>query len=190
MAKKSSNNTATDIAATTSVAANVSDADKTKKENVKKTTTPRRNVKIDDGEEVEVISLIPNVSYLDSKTGDTYEWEEAGHIEYITFETLKDMWRNSKGYFRNLWLKPLDERVLVKFGLVKNYENYEFIMDESNYNAKNKDKLVELIKSAKNELRFSICNKIKSLIVDGKLSDVRIIKALEETLDADFISLI
>ena len=73
---------------------------------------------LNDSDEIEVVSLIPNVSYKDSKTLDIYKWEEIGHVEYMTFETLKNMWRNNKGYFKNMWLKPNDDRVVNKFGLI------------------------------------------------------------------------
>ena len=88
--------------------------------------------KLMDTDEIQVMSLIPNVSYLDNHTGDFYEWNEAGHEEPMTVETLKNMWRNNKGYFRNMWLKPLDDRVINRFGLTKTYENYDFLMDATN----------------------------------------------------------
>ena len=94
----------------------------------KKTIKP-----LNDNDEIEVVSLIPNISYKDSRTGDFYEWDEIGHIEYMTFDILKNMWRSHKGYFRNMWLKPNDDRVISKFGLNKTFEKYEFLMDKSNY---------------------------------------------------------
>lgn len=141
-----------------------------------------------DSEEIEVISLIPNVSYKDSYTNDLYKWEEVGHVEPMTFETLRNMWRNHKGYFKNLWLKPLDERVVVKFGLTSTYENYEFLMDESNYTRKNADKLCEAIIATPVGMRYSIFNKIKDLVVSGKITDVVVIRSLEKHLGLDLIS--
>ena len=46
---------------------------------------------LNDSDEIEVVSLIPNVSYKDSKTLDMYEWDEVGHAECMTFETLKNL---------------------------------------------------------------------------------------------------
>ena len=88
-------------------------------------------------DEIEVISLVPKVSYKDSKTLDMYEWDEVGHVEYMTFETLQNMWRNNKGYFKNMWLKPNDDRVINKFGLTKTFEKHEYLMDASNYTKDN-----------------------------------------------------
>lgn len=160
---------------------------------VKKNTTKtvRKTVDVNsltDSEEIEIMSLIPNVSYKDSYTNDFYKWEEVGHIEYMTYETLRNMWRNHKNYFRNLWLKPLDERVIAKFGLVNTYEKYEFLMDESNYTRNNTKKLCEAISDTPTGMRFAIFNKIKDLVVAGKIIDVVVIRDLEKHLGLDLIS--
>lgn len=141
-----------------------------------------------DSDEIEVISLIPNVSYKDSYTNDSYKWEDVGHVEYMTYETLRNMWRNYKGYFKNLWLKPLDERVIAKFSLASTYEKYEFLMDESNYTRNNVNKLCEAISATPTGMRFAIFNKIKDLVVAGKIVDVVVIRALEKHLGLDLIS--
>ena len=157
-------------------------------EDKKKETKKSVNVTpLEDYDEVEVISLIPNVSYKDSKTGDMYEWDEVGHTEYMTFETLKNMWRNNKGYFRNMWLKPKDDRVINKFGLTKTYENYEFLMDASNYTKKNIDKICKTISETPKAMKRAICSKIKNLVINEKISDASIIKKLEKHLNIDLI---
>lgn len=140
-----------------------------------------------DSDDIEVVSLVPNVSYKDSKTFDMYEWHEVGHVEYMTFETLKNMWRNNKGYFKNLWLKPNDERVINQFGLKKTFEKYEYLMDGSNYIRKNEDKICSAISDTPNGLKMSICDKIKSMVVNGEVSDVHVIRELEKHLKIDLI---
>lgn len=168
----------------------VADTEVVEDVNVRK-RTPRKTIDVSsltDSDEIDVISLIPNVSYLDSYTNDLYRWDEVGHIEPMTFETLKNMWRNHKGYFRDMWLKPLDERVIAKFGLANTYKNYEFLMDESNYNRKNIDNLCDAIIATPNGVKFSIVNKIKDLVVSGKITDVVIIRSLEKHLGLDLIS--
>jgi hypothetical protein len=168
--------------ATNSVAAENMNVEK---KTVKKTVDVNS---LTDSEEIEVISLIPNVSYKDSYTNDLYKWEEVGHIEPMTYETLRNMWRNHKGYCRNLWLKPLDERVIVKLGLASTYEKYEFLMDESNYTRKNADKLCEAIAVTPVGMKYAIINKIKDLVVSGKIVDVVVIRSLEKHLGLDLIS--
>ena len=140
-----------------------------------------------DTDEIEVESLVSNVSYKDSKTGDMYEWDEAGHIEPMTFETLKNMWRGYKGYFRNMWLKPNDPRVINQFGLTKTFEKHEYLMDASNYTKKNIGSICNAISETPNGMKFAICDKVKSMVISGEVSDVYVIKELEKRLKIDLI---
>lgn len=153
------------------------------KKNVKKITKEE----LKDSDEIEVVSLVSNVSYKDDKTLDMYEWDEVGHIEFMTFETLKNMWRNNKGYFKNMWLKPNDDRVINKFGLTKTFEKYEYLMDASNYTKKNIKAICDAISETPNGLKFAICDKVKNLVVNGELTDVFVIKELEKRLKIDLI---
>lgn len=157
-------------------------------ENNKKNTKEKVKVEpLEDSDEIEVISLIPNVSYKDSKTFDMYKWEEAGHIEYMTFETLKNMWRNNKGYFKNMWLKPNDDRVISKFGLTKTFEKYEYLMDSSNYTKENINNICSTISETPNGLKRSIYSKVKNLVISGDITDVSVIRKLERHLKVDLI---
>lgn len=142
---------------------------------------------LNDFDEVEVVSLIPNVSYKDSKTGDFYEWDKIGHVEHMTFDVLKNMWRGHKGYFRNMWLKPNDDRVVNKFGLNKTFEKYEFLMDKSNYTRKDIDSICDVIANAPNGLKSAIYDKVKNLVIDGEITDVSVIRKLENHLKIELI---
>ena len=126
MARKSTTKSVDEAATVEStVAVNETDNDI----NVKVKTTSKKVEPLENDDEIDVISLVPNVSYKDSKTNDFYEWDEVGHVEPMTYETLKNMWRNHKGYFRNMKLKPMDERVISKFGLKSVFEKYEFLRE-------------------------------------------------------------
>ena len=163
----------------------VEKVDEKNKKNTKETVKVEP---LEDSDEIEVVSLIPNVSYKDSKTLDIYKWEEIGHVEYMTFETLKNMWRNNKGYFKNMWLKPNDDRVIKKFGLTKTFEKYEYLMDSSNYNKENIKNVCSAISDTPNGLKRSIYSKVKNLVISGEISDVSVIKELERHLKVDLIS--
>ena len=172
-------------------AANISETENmNEEENIEKKNETRKVSRnpLNDIDEINVVSLVPNVSYEDSKTGDMYEWDIVGHIEPMTFETLKNMWRNHKGYFREMLLKPEDERVITQFGLTKTFEKYDFLMDESSYKRNNIDALCSTISSAPNGLKFAIVNRVKDMVATGVLSDVSVIKALEKQLNLDLIS--
>ena len=165
-------------------------ADTVEKMIEKDVRTEKKSIKeepLEDSDEIEVISLVPNVSYKDSKTHDMYEWHEVGHVEYMTFDTLKNLWRNNKGYFKNLWLKPKDDRVINKFGLTKTFEKYEYLMDGDNYTKKNIKAICDAISNTPNGLKLSICDKVKNLVIDGEVTDVTVIRTLESRLQIDLI---
>lgn len=140
--------------------------------------------------EIEVVALIPNVRYYDDFNGDYYKWDNVGQVEYMSFEEVSRMWKNSKGFFRNMWLKPNDDRVIKKFGLDKMYSKYEFLMDERNYTDAKIDEVYEHLATASKELKFSVCNKIKNMVMSGKITNIHVIKGLESRLQIDLTSFI
>lgn len=143
---------------------------------------------LDDSDEIEVMSLIPKVAYEDNRTSDYYQWENVGQIEMMTFDAIKAMHRKYKSYFGDMWLKPLDERVIKKLGLTRTYEKYDFLMDETNYTAEHIDEVLDGISSASAGLKIATVNRIKNMVSDGTVSDVKVIKKLENRLDIDLIS--
>ena len=172
--------------------ASVSSPAKAAKKSVTTKKNNATNVKeLDDKEEIEVVALIPNVSYYDKATGDRYEWENAGDVEYMTVEAIQRMRRNSRGYFEDMCVKPNDERVIKKFGMERYYEQHDYLMDASNYTKGNVTNVLDKFSSLRsNSLKSSIVNKIKDLIANGELSDAVVIRAIEKRLDIDLISLL
>jgi hypothetical protein len=163
------------------------DAVETMNEEEKVTKKTVKAEPLNDSDEIEVISLIRNVSYKDSKTLDMYDWDDVGHVEYMSFETLKNMWRSHKGYFKNMWLKPNDDRVINKFGLTKTFEKYEYLMNGANYTKKNINSICDAISNTPNGLKIAICDKVKSMVIDGEVTDVSVIRVLENRLKIDLI---
>lgn len=145
---------------------------------------------LDKDDVIEVISLIPNISYKDKKYGDIYRWEKAGEIVEMTFDVISYMHQNHKTYFKSMWIKPLDNRVVKKFGLEPTYRDYDFLMDASNYTRKNVKEICDSIRKTPQSLKFAICNKIKSLVSSGEISDVHILREIEKSLNIDLIPLI
>jgi hypothetical protein len=184
MGRTAKNNTGVEEVVENEVVNAIENMSEEEKENTKKT------VKVEplrDTDEIDVEALVPNVSYKDSKTGDMYEWDETGHIEPMTFDTLKNMWRSHKGYFRNMWLKPNDARVINQFGLTKVFEKHEYLMDADNYTKKNIAAICDAIADTPNGMKFAICDKVKSMVISGEVSDVYVIKELEKRLKIDLI---
>lgn len=143
-----------------------------------------------DTDEITVKALVPNVSYLDKRTGDFYHWDSVGDAEVLTFETLKNMWRNNKGYFRNMWLKPMDDRVVNRFALEKTYSNYDYLMSASNYTRTNLKTVIETISKTPNELKYSIVDRVKQMVSEGELTDAFIIREIEKRFNVDLMKLL
>ena len=173
---------------TSAPAASVAEVD----ENIaKKNVNAKKKIELNNDDEVEVVALIPNVSYYDKATGDRYEWDNAGDVEYMTVDALQRMRRNSRGYFEDMYLKPNDERVIEKFGMQRYYDNHDYLMDSSNYTKENIAHIFdEFSKIRSNSLKSSIVNKIKDMVSTGELSDVSVIRAIEKRFDIDLISLL
>lgn len=181
------------VAAVNSVEENMNDETATA---VTKRTSRRKNTRqsadvedtLSDSDMIEVESLIPNVVYEDSRTGNYYEWSEIGHCEDMTFDEVKNMHRKYKTYFNDMWLKPLDERVIKKLGLSRTYDKYDFLVDESNYTNDHIDEVLDGISSAPTSLKIAIVNRIKDMVSDGTVSDIKVVRKLEKRLDIDLIS--
>lgn len=181
------------VAAVNSVEENMNDETATA---VTKRTSRRKNTRqsadvedtLSDSDMIEVESLIPNVVYEDSRTGNYYEWSEIGHCEDMTFDEVKNMHRKYKTYFNDMWLKPLDERVIKKLGLSRTYDKYNFLVDESNYTNDNIDEVLDGLSSAPASLKIAIVNRIKDMVTDGTVSDIKVVRKLEKRLDIDLIS--
>ena len=187
---KSTVKVAEDIAGvdTSAPAASVTEVD----ENItKKNVNAKKKIELNNDDEVEVVALIPNVSYYDKATGDRYEWDNAGDVEYMTVEALQRMRRNSRGYFEDMYLKPNDERVIEKFGMQRYYDKHDYLMDSSNYTKDNIAHIFDEFSAIRsNSLKSSIVNKIKDMVSTGELSDVTVIRAIEKRFDIDLISLL
>lgn len=142
-----------------------------------------------DNEKIRVVSLVPNVMYLDDYTKFHYRWKNVGDEVYMRFSELERMWHNNGGYFRSLWLKPEDSRVIEEFHLDGIYDNYDFLMDAKNYTYGNIDKICTMFTQMHDsEMKHATCAKIKNFISTGKLTDIRIIKALQDKLGIDLLS--
>lgn len=173
----------------TNVNENVS-LEKETKTKAKETQTSVSNEPLTDASEIEVKALIPNVCYSDKNTFDSFEWEDVGHVEVIEYSIIKNMWRNHRKYFTNLYLRPLDERVVKKFGLDKLYANVDFLMDSKSYTREKIDKVCEAIHTSPKNLKKTIATKVKSMVTEGEITDAYVIRTLETKLSLDLFGLI
>ena len=156
---------------------------------VEKKTETKNALKDDD--DITIISLISNISYKDNKNNDFYEWDDVGHEEIMKYSALKDMNRNYKSYFRDLWLKPNDDRVIKAFGLESTYKNYADLMDGKTYSLDNMNDIKEKFDALPPRgIKSTVVTKIKNMVSVGEISDVKVVKNLERILQVDLFDLL
>lgn len=125
--------------------------------------------------------------YRDKTTGETYEWSEFGDEVDMTVGELKRARSAQPRFFTDNWW-ILNDPELVEFLRAERY--YENAFDEQ--------KMEELfamtaaeIKAATENLsdgqRQSVIFEARSRIASGQLNDLRVVKALEESLQAELI---
>lgn len=141
-----------------------------------------------DQDEIEVVSLVSHVSYKDRTTGDWYEWENAGDTQPMTFDTLKRMHRECPRYFREMALRPKDERVVEKFGLKNLYTKNDYLFDPKSYTRANVAKICKDIGGLTVGMKYKLVESLQSMVSNGKLSDVKVIREVEKRLDIDLLS--
>jgi len=172
-----------------------SKVDSVENNDVKKTTKKTKQVNstkpaLKDNDIIECISQIPNLSYKDNKTGDMYRWDNVGDVEEISFGVLKDIYRNHNSYIKNLYFIFSDERVIKHFRMERIYEKYLGLLSKDVYTRDNINTIQENIKALPKGIINTILNKVKSLVTNGEISDIQVIRSLEKIFDIDLIYLL
>lgn len=168
-----------------------SSVESTEQESVAVENVVEKQEELNDFDEIAVESLIPNVTYKDNKNGDYYRWDEVGHEEYLTFAAIKDMYRNFRGYFENMWIRPKDERVVKKLNLERLYKKYDYLINIDNYTRENIESIcseIESLNSRSSNLKFSIFTRIYDAVAKEKLTDFSVIKILNKRFHLDLLN--
>lgn len=143
-----------------------------------------------DDTEIDVVAIVSGVSYYDRINDERYEWDNVGDIEVMTYKAIKVMWRHYKSYFKELKLKPNDERVIKTLGLTNTYKSYDNLLKVNNYTKDNINSVIEEIKGVPNGTKSSIYQKIRLWVNQGELTNVYVIRAIENGLGLDLFDLI
>ena len=173
--------------------AEVENKNETKNENTVETKPNETEGKVEPLEndsEIEVESLLANVSYYDEKTGDRFQWDNVGDIVLVPFEVLKNMHRKYRNYFLHLLLKPKDDRVIEYFKLNKVYSRYEKVLDVKNFTSKKIDTVCDDIKALPNALKFNTFTRIQNWVSDGSITEIKVIRRLEQVFGLELYNLL
>lgn len=125
--------------------------------------------------------------YKDKTTGETYEWSEFGDEVDMTVGELKRARSAQPRFFTDNWW-ILGDPGLVEFLRAERY--YENAFDEQKMNELFSMSAAQ-IKAATENLsegqRQSVIFEARSRISSGRLNDLRAVKALEESLQAELM---
>lgn len=125
--------------------------------------------------------------YKDTTTGEEHRWSEFGDEIEMTFGSLQRARSAQRKFFTENWWLIDDQEVLEALNATKYYENALTYDDFENIFSlpvkEISDKVGELSRSQKRGVVYTAKQKIES----GELSDLNIIRALEEALDTELI---
>lgn len=127
------------------------------------------------------------LTWVSPKTNAHYRWNGMGDIEYISFGELVTMNNTS----RNFLFKPLfvvqDPRVIKYFRLLPVYEKVARINDLPSVFKGSISGIQKVIDDALNvNMRNIMISKVRQMRKDGTLTNIDIIRLLEEKLGFDF----
>ena len=131
------------------------------------------------------------LTYKSRSTNAIYRWNQIGAIEYMTVAELNEMNNYKRAFLNKPLVILLDERAIKKFRLQKVYENVAKI---SNLKQLFKSDLSTISRTVQNaidvNMRDILISKVRQMIKNKSLTDINVIKLLEDKLKHDFTNAI
>lgn len=131
------------------------------------------------------------LTYKSRSTNAIYRWNQIGAIEYMTVAELNEMNNYKRAFLNKPLVILLDERAIKKFRLQKVYENVAKI---SNLKQLFKSDLGTISRTVQNaidvNMRDILISKVRQMIKNKSLTDINVIKLLEDKLKHDFTNAI
>ena len=131
------------------------------------------------------------LTYKSRSTNVIYRWNQISAIEYMTVAELNEMNNYKRAFLNKPLVILLDERAIKKFRLQKVYENVAKI---SNLKQLFKSDLSTISRTVQNaidvNMRDILISKVRQMIKNKSLTDINVIKLLEDKLKHDFTNAI
>ena len=131
------------------------------------------------------------LTYKSRSTNAIYRWNQIGAVEYMTVAELNEMNNYKRAFLNKPLVILLDERAIKKFRLQKVYENVAKI---SNLKQLFKSDLGTISRTVQNaidvNMRDILISKVRQMIKNKSLTDINVIKLLEDKLKHDFTNAI
>ena len=147
-------------------------------------------------EDIPIDTVIPvrsitfgSLIYKSRSNNATYIWNEIGAVEHMTIAAITEMNNYNVDFLRKPLVILLDERAVKQFRLTEVYENVAKI---NNLKALFKSDLKTISRTIDNALavnmRDMLISKVRTMYKKNTLTDVRVLKLLEQKLQFDFTS--
>lgn len=156
------------------------DKPKSAKPKVRKAVDPNMYVCVKNGFHGSLI-------YKDTTTGEEHRWSEFGDEVDITFSSLQRARSAQRKFFEENWWLIDDQEVLEALNATKYYENALSFEDFELLFSLTADEIGEKVSSLSRSQKRGVVYTAKQKIESGVLSDLNIIRALEEALSTELI---
>lgn len=154
---------------------------------VSKKTAPATSTTLNDETKVSVKSLVPAVYYSCTTTFESFAWVEVGDVQEMTYKQLRMMKTKHPRYFNDKWLLPMDNNVVKKLGLEKVYANNMNRGDMKKLYGSNVVEVEELLSGLSNEAKTKLAQRVEDDVKNGKIANVKVIRALEKHLGVELM---
>lgn len=129
--------------------------------------------------------------YVNKHTGFTVEWDHFGDSAYMTVEELIAMRNGQRAFFENQWVLLTGDNAdaVIKFlQLEKYYTTITSVQDIDNLFQCTPEELPGVLSRFSSSAKETIARRAKELVDDQRLSDINVIRVLEEALGFELIS--
>lgn len=125
--------------------------------------------------------------YRSNRTGEVFTWADFGTEQEMELQELKNAKNNYKVFFENNWFLIDDQEVIEYLGLERFYRNalsYDEFDDLFTMTPSDIASRIALLSEGQ---KASVRYRARKLIADGVIDSLKVIDALEKSLDVELI---
>jgi hypothetical protein len=142
---------------------------------------------VGDNEEIIVMNgLTGALRYHSERSNSTWEFDNFGQTDVMTFAELKIMRNRYPRYFKEAWLIVLDAEVQKDLGLTEMYKNIITPENVDEVFAMNPDDLSKFIDVLPEGQKLTFVNLAQDKVEDGSLDSIKTIKMIEDKFNFSF----
>lgn len=157
---------------------------------VETTSAPATSNPLKDDTKIEVEARVPAVFYTCPTTFDTFSWLEVGDKQDMTYKQLRILNAKYPRYFSEKWLLPHNETVMKKLNLERFFKNQIKREDYKKLFGSDVDAVKELISGLSAQAKEEMKTKVITYVKNGKIANVKVIRALEKQLNVELMELV